>query len=121
MENIEDIDPNARQQLFNSFNSAALRVSIDTGHAHYAHSSNGAPPVDYFDQAAGSLLEHVLLQNADGCADRHWALVEGNVGWQAVFRALGELAHKPRLVLELPNKVGIPASMRMLEAAGLAE
>lgn len=53
MENIEDIDPNARQQLVESFDSAALRVSIDTGHAHYAHCSNGAPPVGYFVKAAG--------------------------------------------------------------------
>jgi hypothetical protein len=36
IENIEDKDPTARVVLARSFNSAAVRVSIDTGHAHYA-------------------------------------------------------------------------------------
>jgi len=62
-----------------------------------------------------------MTRTDNGYADRHWAIGEGNVGWPAVFRAFGELEHKPRLVLELRDKVGIPASMRMLEAAGLAE
>ncbi len=65
-----------------------------------------------------SLLEHIHLQDADGYADRH---VGGNVGCHAGFRAPGELANKPRLVLELRDNVGIPASMCMLEAAELAE
>ena len=120
MENIEDVDPHARRRLVEHIDSTALRLSVDTGHAHYAHRSNGAPPVDYHVRAAGLLLEHVHLQDADGYADRHWALGEGSVGWPAVFRAIGELEHVPRLLLELRDKSGIPASMRMLEAAGLA-
>jgi len=56
MGNIEDIDPTARQLVVERFDSTALRVSLGTGHAHYAHSSNGAPPGDFFVKAALILL-----------------------------------------------------------------
>ncbi|MET0749228.1 MAG: TIM barrel protein, partial [Rhizobium sp.] len=45
IENIEDIDPHIRVALADSFASPAVAVSIDTGHAHYAHGSTGGPPV----------------------------------------------------------------------------
>ncbi len=121
MENIEDIDPKDRQRLVESFNSPALKLSIDTGHAHYAHGSTGAPPVDYFVTAAGDLLDHIHLQDAEGYADRHWALGEGTIRWTAVFRAIATLNVKPRLILELRDKAGIAASMAYLEGLGLAQ
>ncbi|MEP3665761.1 MAG: TIM barrel protein, partial [Roseibium sp.] len=79
IENIEDKDPHARVKLADSFNSRAVAVSIDTGHAHYAHGSTGAPPVDYYVKAAGNRLRHIHLQDADGYADRHWTLGEGTI------------------------------------------
>ena len=97
IENIEDIDPMARKALAESFGSKAVRLSIDTGHAPYAHISTGAPPVDYFVTAAGEMLHHIHLQDSEGYADRHWALGEGTVRWAAVFRAIGRLIIKPRL------------------------
>lgn len=121
MENIEDIDPNDRLLIVSSFDSDAIQLSLDTGHAHYAHVSNGAPPVDYFVSAAGNALRHVHLQDADGYADRHWALGEGTVNWFAVFRAIGRLESKPRLVFELRDPSGIPSSIAHLESAGLAQ
>lgn len=121
IENIEDIDPMARKALAQSFGSEAVRLSIDTGHAHYAHISTGAPPVDYFVTAAGEMLHHIHLQDSEGYADRHWALGEGTVRWAAVFRAIGRLTIKPRLILELRGKSGIPASMALLEREGLGQ
>lgn len=121
IENIEDIDPMARKALAQSFGSEAVRLSIDTGHAHYAHISTGAPPVDYFVTAAGEMLHHIHLQDSEGYADRHWALGEGTVRWAAVFRAIGRLTIKPRLILELRDKSGIPASMALLEREGLGQ
>lgn len=44
VENIENVDPSDRRCLVESFGSDAIRLSIDTGHAHYAHGSNGARP-----------------------------------------------------------------------------
>jgi sugar phosphate isomerase/epimerase len=111
MENIEDINPDDRRDLCQSFGSAALQVSIDTGHAHYAHGSTGAPPVDYYVHRAGEMLAHVHLQDADGYADRHWQIGQGNILWPSVFAALDKLSVKPRLILELEDKAGIPASM----------
>ena len=120
VENIEDKDPDIRRVLADSFNSPAMAVSIDTGHAHYAHGSTGAPPVDYYVRRAGNRLEHIHLQDADGHADRHWTIGEGTIGWPAVFRALGEFSSNPRLILELRDKAGILPSVEYLNRLGLA-
>lgn len=121
LENIEDINPADRKELCQSFGSAALQLSIDTGHAQYAHGSTGAPPVDYFVRSAGDMLAHVHLQDADGYADRHWQIGQGNILWPSVFAAIAALSVKPRLILELADKDCIPASMDYLEAQGLGQ
>jgi len=119
IENIEDVDPTDRLNLVRSFGSEAVKLSLDTGHAQYAHLTNGAPPVDYYVTSAGNMLHHVHLQDAEGYADRHWAIGEGNIRWSAVFRALSTLESAPRLILELRDKAGIPTSMAYLAAHGL--
>ncbi len=121
IENIEDIDPNIRVALADSFNSPAVAVSIDTGHAHYAHGSTGAPPVDYYVIAAGNRLQHVHLQDADGYADRHWSLGEGSIQWRSIFTALSKLESNPRLIIEIKDKSKIPASAAYLASLGIAE
>jgi len=121
IENIEDKDPHARVALAASFGSPAVRVSIDTGHAHYAHGSTGAPPVDYYVHAAGNALQHVHLQDADGFADRHWHPGEGTVRWEAVFAALAALESNPRLILEVREPAGLRQGAAHLERLGLAE
>lgn len=121
IENIEDKDPFLRNTLAESFGSDAVKISIDTGHAHYAHGSTGAPPVDYFVKAAGNRLRHIHLQDADGYADRHWALGEGTINWPSVFRALGKLESDPRLIVELRNHDDLPASIANMNALGLAQ
>jgi sugar phosphate isomerase/epimerase len=120
IENIEDCDPALRVELARSFASKAVKVSIDTGHAHYAHASTGAPPVDYYVKAAGDMLDHVHVQDADGYADRHWEPGMGTVNWPAVFAALGALDVTPRLNLELRDKSRNRAGAAWLEGAGLA-
>lgn len=121
LENIEDKDPAARVALAASFNSAAVQVSIDTGHAHYAHVSTGAPPVDYYVKAAGAALRHVHLQDSEGFADRHWKPGDGSIRWAAVFRALDALPEMPRLILELRDQAEVQAGAAYLAALGLAE
>ena len=120
LENCEDIDPVERVALAASFDSPALRVSLDTGHAHYAHGATGAPPVDAFVRAAGAALAHVHLQDADGVADRHWQIGKGNIHWPAVFAALGEMPVLPRLILEMADARDVQPSARWLQAQGLA-
>ncbi|MBY4893501.1 sugar phosphate isomerase/epimerase [Rhodobacteraceae bacterium N5(2021)] len=120
IENIEDIDPSWRRALATSFGSDAVRLSIDTGHAHYAHGTTGAPPVDYFVTDAAEMLSHVHLQDADGFADRHWPPGRGTVNWHAVFRAIAALPQRPHLVLELREANDIPAAMDYLSGEGLA-
>ena len=44
IENIEDKDPRDRVRLAKALESSKVRVSLDTGHANYAHISTGAPP-----------------------------------------------------------------------------
>jgi sugar phosphate isomerase/epimerase len=120
IENIEDIDPHARVELAESFDSPAVRVSIDTGHAHYAHGTNGAPPVDYYVEAAGDALAHVHLQDADGYADRHWLPGEGTVNWHAIFRSLGRLTSDARLIIEVKDQANLRRGADHLVALGLA-
>lgn len=121
IENISDIDPKDRVILADSFDSEAIAVSLDTGHAHFMHKSFGAPPVDFYVRAAGDRLAHVHVQDVDGYADRHWAPGEGNIPWHAVFKALTELNSNPRVVLELFDKGDIPKAFRWLEEQGLVE
>lgn len=121
IENIEDKDPRDRVRLAKALESSEVRVSLDTGHANYAHVSTGAPPVDYYVEAAGDMLTHVHLQDTDGFADRHWAPGEGNIPWVAVFRALSRLNSNPRLILELRNHDDVRAGAAYLAALGLAE
>lgn len=121
IENIEDIDPRDRLELARSFGSENVKLSIDTGHAHYAHGSTGAPPVDYFVTQAGADLAHVHIQDADGYADRHWAPGRGTINWHAVFAALATLPVHPHLVLELRTAGDIPAAMDYLAREGLSD
>ena len=121
IENIEDKDPRDRVRLARALESAKVRVSLDTGHANYAHVSTDAPPVDYYVDAAADMLTHVHLQDSDGFADRHWAPGEGNIRWAAVFRAMGRLNSNPRLILELRNHDHVRAGAAYLKALGLAE
>ncbi len=120
IENIEDIEPSWRRDLAASFGSDSVRISIDTGHAHYAHCATRAAPVDYFVTDAGAMLAHVHLQDADGFADRHWPPGRGTVNWHAVFRAIAALPQLPHLVLELRDPADIPAAMAYLTGEGLA-
>lgn len=120
LENCEDKDPAERVALAASFQSPAVRVSLDTGHAHYAHGATGAPPVDVFVRAAGAALAHVHLQDADGVADRHWAIGRGTIRWHSVFAALGELPEMPRLMLEMAQVRDVFASAAFLQTEGLA-
>ena len=96
------------------------RSTRSTGHAHYAHVSTGAPPVDYYVDAAGDDLAHVHIQDTDGYSDRHWLPGDGSVRWAAVFRALGRLSSKPRLLIEVKDQANIRRGAAHLEALGLA-
>ncbi|MDR3495280.1 MAG: sugar phosphate isomerase/epimerase [Ancalomicrobiaceae bacterium] len=120
IENIEDIDPYARVELAESFDSDGVLVSIDTGHALYAHMSHGAPPVDFFVQAADDLLAHIHLQDADGYADRHWQPGDGVVNWRAVFAAIAQIDADPRLIIEVRDPRQLMRGVAYLTGLGLA-
>lgn len=121
MENIEDVDPSARCRIVDALASPALKVSLDTGHAQYAHVNLGAPPVDLYVKAAGKRLEHVHLQDSDGFADRHWHPGDGPLNWRAIFAALAKLRHNPRLILEVSDLRGVRKGADFLVAEGLAQ
>ena len=121
VENIEDKEPADRAALCEALGWKALALSVDTGHAHYAHGSTGAPPVDSYIRAAGNHLNHVHLQDADGYADRHWQLGHGTVLWHSVFSALGNITSNPRLIIELRDKAGVIPSAKHLKALGLGQ
>ena len=121
VENIEDRDPAARVRLVDSFGSTALRVSIDTGHAAYAHGIGNAPAVDRYVRAAGNLLTHVHIQDTDHFADRHWAVGDGSLPWVSIFAELAKLNSTPRLIIEIKDKAAVQRSAAWLGERGLAQ
>ncbi|MBA4352004.1 MAG: sugar phosphate isomerase [Rhodobacter sp.] len=121
LENIEDVEPSDRAMLCEALGWQALELSVDTGHAHYAHGSTGAPPVDFYIRAAGARLGHIHLQDADGFADRHWQIGHGTILWPSVFSAIAQTGANPRLILELRDKAGVLPSAQYLKSLGLAE
>jgi len=121
MENIEDRDPLARVRLVESFSTPALKVSIDTGHAAYAHGIGNAPAVDRYVRAAGDHLRHVHVQDTDHFADRHWAVGDGSLPWMSIFSEIGKLTSNPRLIIEIKDKTAVQRSAAWLAERGLAQ
>lgn len=121
MENIRDTDPADRRAVVAAADSDALRLSVDVGHAHWAHRVNEAPPCDMFIADAGALLSHVHLQDSDGWADRHWPLGRGDIQWFGVFEALGRTTSNPHLIVEINDFDQVQASVAHLEKLGLAQ
>lgn len=120
IENIFDANPAPLLDLVRSFDSPAVRMSLDTGHAFISH-RRGGPPPDQWVREAGPLLAHLHLQDSDGNSDRHWAPGDGSINWYALFEALGELEHQPRLHLELRNQQAIGRAAAWLAAQGFAQ
>jgi len=120
MENIEDVDPAARCRMVDALASPSMKVSLDTGHAQWAHVTAGAPPVDQYVTAAGRRLSHVHLQDSDGFADRHWHPGDGPLNWHAIFAALNGLRDMPRLILEVSDQRNLARGAAHLAALGLA-
>ncbi|MDF0603956.1 TIM barrel protein [Psychromarinibacter sp. C21-152] len=121
LENIKDVDPAARAAVVAAADSPALRLSVDTGHANWAHTACGAPSPAGFVAAAGESLAHVHLQDTDGTRDAHWALGDGNIDFAAVFAELGKLDARPHLIVEINDFSQVPQSVAHLEALGLAQ
>ena len=121
VENIEDREPAARVLLVESFGSNALKVSIDTGHAAYAHGIGNAPAVDRYVRAAGNQLAHVHIQDTDQFTDRHWAIGDGELPWMAIFSELSKLSANPRLIIEIKDKSAVMRSQAWLTDRGLAQ
>ncbi|MEO1681160.1 MAG: sugar phosphate isomerase/epimerase family protein [Pseudomonadota bacterium] len=121
VENIEDRDPTARVRLVESFDSPAIKVSLDTGHAAYAHGIGNAPAVDRYVRTAGNQLTHVHVQDTDHFADRHWAIGDGELPWMSIFDELAKLTSNPRLIIEIKDKTAVQRSAAWLADRGLAQ
>lgn len=119
IENIQDTNAAPLRTLVQSFESEYVRMSLDTGHAFITHRASGPPP-DQWVREAGPLLAHIHLQDTDGNVDRHWAPGNGSINWYALFEALGELQHQPRLILELRKHAEIPQGAAWFAQRGLA-
>ncbi len=121
LENIQDVDPRDRAAVVAAADSPALKLSVDVGHAYWAHVMARGPAVDRFVSFAGDALKHVHLQDADGYADRHWVLGEGTLPFAPIFAALGALGSNPRLIVEINEFGRVPESVAHLEALGLGQ
>ena len=121
IETIFDLNPAPLLALVQSFESDHVRLSLDTGHAFITHTQRGGPPPDLWVREAGPLLEHLHLQDTDGQLDRHWPPGRGNINWPALFDALAELSHRPRLILELADRDQIKPGVDWLAARGFTK
>ncbi|MCP3968898.1 MAG: sugar phosphate isomerase/epimerase [Rhodobacteraceae bacterium] len=121
LENIKDVDPGHRGAVVEAAASPVLKLSVDIGHANWAHHMAGAPPPDRFISAAGAALGHVHLQDTDGYADRHWVLGEGNTPFAAVFSALSGVGGNPHLIVEINEFSRVAESVEYLETLGLGQ
>lgn len=121
LENIDDADPKMRADLVAALDHPNMKLSIDTGHAQLANGQYSAPPVTDFIMAAGEMLGHVHLQDADGYADRHWHPLEGTLPWPAIFNAIKRGGGDPRLIIEVSSRHELlPQTVARLEARGIA-
>lgn len=120
IENIQDRDPATRAALAAAFESPMVKVSLDTGHANFAHHACGGPSPAAFAAAAGAALAHVHLQDTGGFADNHWHPGEGNIAWGEVFAELARLPSRPRLVLEVNDLPGLRKGADFLVGLGVA-
>ena len=119
IETIFDLNPSPLLSLIRSFESNYVRLSVDTGHT-FITSQRGGPTPDQWIRDAGDMLGHLHLQDSDGRFDRHWPPGIGNINWHAIFEALSELTHRPRLIIELGDKKKAPAAAKWLSEQGLA-
>lgn len=121
LENIKDADAQARAMVVKAADSPALKLSIDTGHAYWAHRACGAQSVGEFVTIAGADLCHVHLQGSDGHADRHWPLDQGDTDWAEIFAALAKTGATPHLIVEINDFTLIKRSVAHLAALGLGQ
>lgn len=116
-EGIYDKHPGPLLALVRSFESELVRMSLDVGHAMITNRVGG-PPVDQWVREAGPLLGHLHIQDSDGNIDRHWAPGKGQMNWYPLFEALGQLSHRPRLILEVKQKDQIRSGAAWLAEQG---
>ena len=121
MENIKDLSPKDRADVVEAADSSALRLSVDVGHAHWAHHVCGAPSAAEFIAQGGVSLAHVHLQDTDGLADRHWVLGEGNIPFNDIFTALAAHGTNPHLIIEINDFSRVQEACSHLQALGLAQ
>ena len=121
LENIKDVNPAHRTAVIAAASSPALQLSVDVGHANWAHSMAGAPPPDRFVSAAGESLRHVHLQDTDGYADRHWIPGEGNIPFHAIFKALSRIKADQHLIVEIKDFGQVQNAVAHLESLGLGQ
>lgn len=121
IENIKDLDPSERAMVVNAADTPALKLSVDTGHAYWAHRACGAPDIPDFITAAAGDLAHIHLQGSDGLADRHWPLDRGDTNWKAVFSALAKTGADPHLIIEINDFSQVQESANYLAKLGLGQ
>ena len=121
LENIKDLAPTDRAAVVRAAASPALKLSVDVGHAHWAHHVCAAPSAAEFIAAAGDNLTHVHLQDTDGLADRHWVLGEGNIPFPEIFARLSRIRSDPHLIIEINDFARVQDACAHLESLGLAQ
>ncbi|WP_291431208.1 sugar phosphate isomerase/epimerase [Deinococcus sp.] len=100
IENIYDLSPVPLLALAQYLDSDAVRLSVDTGHAHLMTQRGGPPPQTWI-ETLGTLLGHVHLCDNDTTNDQHLAPGRGTIHWGGVERALNGAPESARIFIEV--------------------
>lgn len=104
MENIEDRDLFIWVALIRIYDSPALKVSIDAGHAYCSHGIDNAPTVDRHVRAAGDLLTHpASTPRGDEGDDPGDVAGHGSAQANPIASAPKKLSGLPEIHIGVPN------------------
>ena len=94
-----------------------LKVCFDVGHAHVF---SNRPAQAWLEELAGEI---VYLHLNDNCGDRdsELALGQGNIDWQAIFRAVREMPVQPLVTLEVNSLEAVSKSIELLLHKGMLQ
>ncbi|MFH1011977.1 MAG: sugar phosphate isomerase/epimerase family protein [bacterium] len=98
VENTYEDEPAIFEKIFEQFDSPALGLCLDIGHAHCYSSV----PVEEWVRRFRYQIRHLHLSDNDGQSDRHWTLGTGTLNPLPVLELLARRGEQPSITLEVP-------------------
>jgi sugar phosphate isomerase/epimerase len=98
VENTYESEPSLFEKIFEQFDTPALGMCLDIGHAHCYSSV----PVEEWVHRFRYQIRHLHLSDNDGKSDRHWTLGTGTLKSSPAFEFFARQEERPTVTLEVP-------------------